>query len=272
MIYLLLLTGLVGLIMPETQAVFVAADHKHLKDAVGTCRPVYSNGEYTYLCYGGCLGETPDDGSCPTFATSNDDTGNPYGVMGDWDVSHVMSMEAMFKDATAFNGDISKWNTGNVANMRFMFFNAGAFNQDLSKWDTVAVSDMHSMFYASGFKQTLCGGAWESLKVDNKLHLQTTGRLGCCPAGSFMSNPMLNPFSVANSCQQCPSGSFSASSDDTDCPYSATMCPAGTYASGTAACLPGLPRLPCLFADEFVGCTDDELQKIKVFYSNRQSC
>jgi hypothetical protein len=38
-----------------------------------------------------CLGET-DDGSCPTFAASNDATGNPYGVMGDWDVSKVTSL------------------------------------------------------------------------------------------------------------------------------------------------------------------------------------
>jgi len=39
-----------------------------------------------------CLSETPD-GSCPAFAASNDATGNPYGVMGDWDVSHVTSMQ-----------------------------------------------------------------------------------------------------------------------------------------------------------------------------------
>jgi hypothetical protein len=39
-----------------------------------------------------CLSETPD-GSCPTFAASNDATGNPYGVIGDWDVSQVTSLE-----------------------------------------------------------------------------------------------------------------------------------------------------------------------------------
>ena len=38
-----------------------------------------------------CLSET-GDGSCPTFAASNDATGNPYGVMGDWDVSRVTRM------------------------------------------------------------------------------------------------------------------------------------------------------------------------------------
>ena len=38
-----------------------------------------------------CLSETPD-GSCPTFAASNDATGNPYGVIGAWDVSAVTTM------------------------------------------------------------------------------------------------------------------------------------------------------------------------------------
>ena len=195
----------------------------------------------------------------------------------------------------------------------------------------------------------MCGGQWQALANPGDVngnsqpssHLTSTGRLGCCPAGSFMSNPILNPFLVANSCQQCPPGYFESSlNDDTQCTacasgtysiggassclYSATTCPAGTYASGTA-CQPcsagtysstvGITDCaicsagkfstvvgrttvcddcpvgthigdtttatkhdeesdcgPCLFADEFVGCTDDELQKIKVFYSNRQSC
>ena len=38
-----------------------------------------------------CLSET-GDGSCPIFAASNDSTGNPYGVIGTWDVSSVTSM------------------------------------------------------------------------------------------------------------------------------------------------------------------------------------
>jgi len=38
-----------------------------------------------------CLSET-GDGSCPIFAASNDNTGNPYGVIGTWDVSSVTDM------------------------------------------------------------------------------------------------------------------------------------------------------------------------------------
>jgi hypothetical protein len=67
------------------QAVFAPANSAALKAAVGTC--AYG----TWVCTGGCLGETPD-GSCPIFAASNDATGNPYGVIGDWDVSAVTNM------------------------------------------------------------------------------------------------------------------------------------------------------------------------------------
>ena len=65
-------------------AVFTPADSAALNAAVGTC---YSAG----ACTGGCLGETTN-GSCPIFAASNDATGNPYGVMGDWIVSQVTSL------------------------------------------------------------------------------------------------------------------------------------------------------------------------------------
>jgi len=79
-VFLVSLCGVGGVV----QAVFTPADSAALKAAVGTC--TYGAG-----CTGGCLGETRD-GSCPIFAASNDATGNPYGVIGDWDVSLVTSM------------------------------------------------------------------------------------------------------------------------------------------------------------------------------------
>ena len=69
---------------------FTPVDSAALKAAVGTC--AWSDSAQAVGCTGGCLGET-DDGSCPTFAASNDATGNPYGVMGDWDVSKVTSLD-----------------------------------------------------------------------------------------------------------------------------------------------------------------------------------
>jgi len=56
-------------------AVFAPANRSALKAAVDTC-----------------LSETAD-GSCPIFAASNATLGNPYGVIGDWDVSAVTSMQ-----------------------------------------------------------------------------------------------------------------------------------------------------------------------------------
>ena len=55
-------------------AFFTPADRDALKTAVDAC-----------------LSET-GDGSCPNFAASNDNTDNPYGVIGTWDVSSVTNM------------------------------------------------------------------------------------------------------------------------------------------------------------------------------------
>jgi hypothetical protein len=73
------------------RAVFTPVDSAALKAAVGTCTLNDNTNPWTYPCTGGCLGETTD-GSCPIFAASNDATGNPYGVIGNWDVSLVTSM------------------------------------------------------------------------------------------------------------------------------------------------------------------------------------
>jgi len=77
-----------------TQAAFAPADRAALKAAVGSCTGSGWNGNSynSYSCTGGCLGETPD-GSCPTFAASHATPGNPYGVIGDWDVSAVTDMD-----------------------------------------------------------------------------------------------------------------------------------------------------------------------------------
>jgi hypothetical protein len=85
---LVLLFGGVGVV----QAVFTPANLAALKAAVGTCTRDMSTHPWTWSCTGGCLGETTADGSCPSFAASSDATGNPYGVIGDWDVSKVVSM------------------------------------------------------------------------------------------------------------------------------------------------------------------------------------
>ncbi len=62
------------------------------------------------------------------------------------DLSRVPDMDSMFRDATAFNGDISSWNVSQVTHMNNMFHAATAFNGDLSSWDVSRVTSMHSMF------------------------------------------------------------------------------------------------------------------------------
>ena len=42
----------------------------------------------------------------------------------------------MFKQASAFNQDISDWRTSKVTDMSCMFNGAKAFNQDIGDWDT----------------------------------------------------------------------------------------------------------------------------------------
>jgi hypothetical protein len=56
--------------------VFAPADRAALRAAVVTC-----------------LSETAD-GSCPSFAATDATPGNPYGVIGDWDVSAVTEMNS----------------------------------------------------------------------------------------------------------------------------------------------------------------------------------
>jgi hypothetical protein len=85
------------LMVDVVRAVFTPADQNALKNAVGTCTGQgwnYPMKKYDYYsCTGGCMGENPT-GYCPTFAASLDATGNPYGLMDDWDVSKLTDMSA----------------------------------------------------------------------------------------------------------------------------------------------------------------------------------
>jgi hypothetical protein len=91
-----------------------------------------------------------------------------------------------------------------------------------------SVSFYFQVFFNSGFKRTLCGGTWESLTGSNSAFNNlgsSTARLGCCPIGSFMSNPFVT-FSVAGSCTACPSNALTTIAND-DITCTNNVCPTG---------------------------------------------
>ncbi len=85
------------------------------------------------------------------------------------DLRNTFSTAAMFKFATAFDGDLSLWNVSSVENMNAMFFNASSFNGDVSTWNVQSVDNMSHMFKgASSFDQNL-----ENWSVDNVTNMSS---------------------------------------------------------------------------------------------------
>jgi surface protein len=90
------------------------------------------------------------------------------------------------------------------------------------------------VFDGSGFTRTLCG--W--------IVPPSTGRAGCCSAGTYMAQPNLSPFSKATACAICPGGRYSLESDGLSCPYTATTCPSGTVVIQPASCFTPIVPIP----------------------------
>merc|ERR1719305_946282 len=78
-----------------------------------------------------CLEASPE-GAC---------TNDPYGPIGEWDVSRVTDMGSLFLGAKFFNGDLSKWDVSRVTNMSGMFHGARSFNGGVSMWDVSSVTN-----------------------------------------------------------------------------------------------------------------------------------
>ena len=201
--YVVCLTLLLSFLFDHGVGSFAPANHGALKTAVNAC-----------------ISET-GDGSCPIFAASKDATGNPYDIMGEWDISSVTSLKNMFDSKSQFNADISKWDISRVTWMHNAFERASSFNGDLSKWVPSRVTSMFYTFANSGFKRTLCGSKWNELLQNSRD--RGNARLGCCSPGTFMSNPNLNPFSQANSCSSTCSRTGAIAphveNDDTSCHF-----------------------------------------------------
>ena len=86
------------------------------------------------------------------------------GDLSSWNVSQVTTMNGMFRDADAFNGDVSSWNVSQVIGMNSTFRDADAFNGNLSSWNVSQVTGMDSMFYrAAAFNWDL--SSWNVSQV-----------------------------------------------------------------------------------------------------------
>ena len=82
-----------------------------------------------------------------------------------WDVGNVTGMWAMFL-GTKFNHDISNWDVGEVRDFSLMFQDVHEFNQDISNWDVSRAQNMYRMFYdATSFNQDI--GSWDVSEVTN---------------------------------------------------------------------------------------------------------
>lgn len=69
------------------------------------------------------------------------------GDISGWDVSHVTSMNSMFRESS-FRGSIAQWDVSNVTNMGSMFMDADC-QVDISQWNTRSLTHTTSMFLRS---------------------------------------------------------------------------------------------------------------------------
>ena len=102
----------------------------------------------------------------------------------------------MFRDATLFNGDISKWDVSKVRDMTAMFKAATKFNGDISKWDVSSVIKMDAMFmHAKSFKRALCQAVWV-LSSASKISM-FAGSHGSMSRAACSTGPSFSPRSKA---------------------------------------------------------------------------
>jgi len=74
-----------------------------------------------------------------------------------WDMSRITNMQAMFRDASMANPDVSSWDTSSLTNIRNMFYHAVSFDRNMSAWN---VSNLTKA------KNFLLGGALSQVNYD----------------------------------------------------------------------------------------------------------
>jgi surface protein len=110
--------------------------------------------------------------------------------IGDWDVSRVTNMRAIFHKHVDFNESLNNWDVSNVTNMEYIFWKCRTFNQPLDKWgDKLGkVTNMNRMFNScTNFNQPL-----DNWNVSNVIYMNDM--FGACK--NF--NQPLNNWNVGN--------------------------------------------------------------------------
>ena len=88
------------------------------------------------------------------------------GDLNDWNTQGIQSISSIFSDALLFNGNISDWDVGAVTDMSYAFSSAESFNGDLSKWNVSSVTNMAGSFSsAKSFNGNI--GQWDVSSVIN---------------------------------------------------------------------------------------------------------
>ncbi|ATU05366.1 hypothetical protein BKN14_02845 [Candidatus Gracilibacteria bacterium HOT-871] len=89
----------------------------------------------------------------------------------DFDTSRVTNMDAMFFEASNFNGDLSSWDVSKVKDMSSMFSLASKFEgKGLEKWKTDSLESMSAIFFkAENFNGEI--GNWNVSKVESMLNV-----------------------------------------------------------------------------------------------------
>jgi len=93
-----------------------------------------------------------------------------------WNMSYVFDMSDIFREASSFNQDISGWNVAKVTNMSGMFNSAIIFDQNLRKWNISNVKYMNSMFEgALSFNQDIRSWDTRCFQCDRKYATDVQG-------------------------------------------------------------------------------------------------
>jgi surface protein len=121
--------------------------------------------------------------------------------IGEWDVSGVTNMAALFKEYKDFNENIGNWDVSNVTDMAGMFFNCQNFNQDIGEWDVSSVTNMYGMLgECRQFNQDI--SEWDVSNVTNMRGMFYNCKKFNQDIGEWEVNNVTNMYGLFGNCRQ----------------------------------------------------------------------